>query len=232
MPHLPDHQTDHDPLLIAAFAAGDAEGADLERARDLVAACDDCAALHRDLRSIATAMPALPAPARSRDFRLTPEQAASLQPAGWRRLLAPLAGPRFAFAAPLGGSLAALGIVGVLVASGGFASGGTAGARDVGAAVTAPEVAPAPSAAAMYAASAAPAAEVPAPSSEALTGVSQKSTPADPAAGTGPADSTAVTADASTAASSPLGVLSLVIVFIGAALVGARLVARRSARAL
>ena len=54
---------------------------------------------------------------------------------------------------------------------------------------------------------------------------------ADPAAGTGPADATTVTADASTTASSPLGVLSLVIVFIGAALVGARLVARRSARA-
>ena len=116
MPHLPDHQTDHDPQLIAAYAAGDAEGADLERARDLVAACDDCAALHLDLRAIAAAMPAIPAPARTRDFRLTPEQAASLRPAGWRRLLAPLAGPRFAFAAPLGGSLAALGLAGVLLA--------------------------------------------------------------------------------------------------------------------
>jgi hypothetical protein len=116
VPHLPDHQTDHDPQLIAAYAAGDAEGADLERARDLVAACDDCAALHHDLRAIAAAMPAIPAPARTRDFRLTPEQAASLRPAGWRRLLAPLAGPRFAFAAPLGGSLAALGLAGVLLA--------------------------------------------------------------------------------------------------------------------
>ena len=66
--------------------------------------------------SIATAMPALPVPARPRDFRLSPEQAASIRPAGWRRLLAPLAGPRFAFAAPLGGSLAALGIAGILVA--------------------------------------------------------------------------------------------------------------------
>ena len=116
MPHLPDHQTDHDPLLIAAFAAGDAEGADLEQARDLVAACDDCAALHHDLRAIAPPCPRLPVPARPRDFRLTPEQAASIRPAGWRRLLAPLAGPRFAFAAPLGGSLAALGIAGILVA--------------------------------------------------------------------------------------------------------------------
>ena len=115
MPHLPDHRN-HDPLLIAALAAGDAEGADLEQARDLVAACDECAALHHDLRAISAALPATPAPTRSRDFRLTPEQADSLRPAGWRRLLAPLAGPRFAFAAPLGGSLAALGIAGILVA--------------------------------------------------------------------------------------------------------------------
>jgi hypothetical protein len=115
MPHLPDHRN-HDPLQIAALAAGDAEGADLEQARDLVATCDECAALHHDLRAISVALPSTPAPTRKRDFRLTPEQADSLRPAGWRRLLAPLAGPRFAFAAPLGGSLAALGIAGILVA--------------------------------------------------------------------------------------------------------------------
>ena len=116
MPHLPDHQSDHDPLLIAAFAAGDADDAELERARLLVATCEECAALHHDLRSIAAAMPAVPAPVRRRDFRLSPEQAQELRPSGWRRLLAPLAGPRFTFAAPLGGSLAALGLAGILVA--------------------------------------------------------------------------------------------------------------------
>ena len=115
MPHLPDHRN-HDLLLIAALAAGDAEGTDLEQARDLVATCDECAALHHDLRAISAALPATPVPTRSRDFRLTPQQADALRPAGWRRLLAPLAGPRFAFAAPLGGSLAALGIAGILVA--------------------------------------------------------------------------------------------------------------------
>ena len=76
-----------------------------------------------------------------------------------------------------------------------------------------------------------PAAEVPAPSSEALTGVSQKSTPADPAAGTGPADGTGIAADAPTDPPSPLGPVSILVVFIGAALLGARLVARRLARA-
>src|SRR5690242_20762810 len=103
MPHLPDTQhPDHDLELVAAYAAGDATGADLERATALVAACADCAALHHDLRSIAAAMPELPAPARPRDFRLTPEQAASLRPSGIRGILATLSGPRFSFATPLG----------------------------------------------------------------------------------------------------------------------------------
>ena len=116
MPHLPASHADHDPLAIAAYAAGDATGPELDDALALVAACGDCAALHHDLRAIAAALPALPAPARTRDFRLTPEQAASLRPAGWRRLLAPFAGPRFAFAGPLGAGLATLGLAGFLVA--------------------------------------------------------------------------------------------------------------------
>ena len=116
MPHLPASHADHDPLAIAACAAGDATGRELDDALALVAACGDCAALHHDLRAIAAALPGLPAPARSRDFRLTPGQAASLRPAGWRRLLAPFAGPRFAFAGPVGAGLATLGLAGILVA--------------------------------------------------------------------------------------------------------------------
>ena len=116
MPHLPPSHADHDPLAIAAYAAGDATGPELDDALALVAACADCAALHHDLRAIASALPGLPAPARSRDFRLTPEQAASLRPAGWRRLLAPFAGPKFAFAGPVGAGLATLGLAGILVA--------------------------------------------------------------------------------------------------------------------
>ncbi len=116
MPHLPASHADHDPLAIAAYAAGDATGPELDDALALVAACGDCAALHHDLRAIAAALPALPAPVRTRDFRLTPEQAASLRPAGWRRLLAPFAGPKFSFAGPLGAGLATLGLAGFLVA--------------------------------------------------------------------------------------------------------------------
>jgi hypothetical protein len=119
MPHPVDpaaHDT-HDALLVAAFAAGDAIGRDQVTASTLVATCPDCAALHRDLRAIAAALPELPAPARSRDFRISAEQAAALRPAGWRGLLATLAGPRFSFAVPLGSGLAALGLVGILLGS-------------------------------------------------------------------------------------------------------------------
>ena len=116
MTPIPASHADHDPLAVAAHAAGDATGSELDVALALVAACADCATLHHDLRSIAAAMPALPSSVRTRDFRITPEQAASLRPAGWRRLLAPLAGPRFAFAGPLGTGLATLGIAGFLIA--------------------------------------------------------------------------------------------------------------------
>ena len=134
---VPADHAAHDAVLVAAYAAGDAEGPELEAATALVAACTACADLHRDLRAIAAAMPELPAPARTRDFRLTPGQAASLRPAGWRRVLAPFAGPRFAFAAPLGSGLAALGIVGILLAGTGLPLGGaTSGVAPVEAPVS------------------------------------------------------------------------------------------------
>ncbi|HYO43243.1 MAG TPA: hypothetical protein VES19_08610, partial [Candidatus Limnocylindrales bacterium] len=116
--------------------------------------CAGCAGLHHDLRAIALALPALPAPVRTRDFRLTSEQAASLRPSGWRRLLAPLAGPRFAFAGPLGTGLATLGIAGFLIAgSVGMPLAGTAAApqadpeatHDVSALIAPSEAAPAAS---------------------------------------------------------------------------------------
>jgi hypothetical protein len=125
MPHIPDslHET-HDLELVAAFAAGDATGPALDAATTLVASCATCAQLHQDLRSIAAAMPAVPAPARTRDFRISHEQAARLRPTGIRGILAAFGSPRLSFAAPLGTGMAALGIIGVLVASGGAPLGG------------------------------------------------------------------------------------------------------------
>lgn len=112
--HGPAHAA-HDTLLVAAYAAGDATGDDLARAAELVASCEECARLHRDLRTLAAALARTPAPARPRDFRLDAGQAARLaRGSGWRRLLAPLSGRRSA-AGPLAASLAALGLAGLLL---------------------------------------------------------------------------------------------------------------------
>jgi hypothetical protein len=265
MPHLPDTQhPDHDLELVAAYAAGDASGPDLELASALVSTCAECSALHHDLRAIAAAMPELPAPARPRDFRLTPEQAASLRPSGIRGMLATLSGPRFAFATPLGTGLAALGIVGALVASGGLpSSGGATSVEPSTTRATAPEVTsdlsdaqpganaagaqpaqesaaassaagekPAPESAA---ASSAPAELAPAPSDATLkVAAGQAAEPTPPASGTGAyaGPDAAVTSDvASTSGADPRLPLAVAVVFVGAALVAARLVARRLARA-
>jgi hypothetical protein len=247
MPHLPDSQhPDHDLELIAAYAAGDATGPELDRATALVASCTDCAALHHDLRSIAAVMPAMPAPARTRDFRLTAEQAAELRPKGIRGFLATLSGPKFSFATPVGTGLAALGIVGVLVASGGLpvGSGGTAAPQPESAALEAPGAvaSPAPEAQGAYAAGAQPAASAaasagsdtsgevaPAPSDVALKAAAEPAATQTTAIEDGANGARASTIDA--AASSPWLGVAILLVFVGAALVAARLVARRLAGA-
>ncbi|HVL54342.1 MAG TPA: hypothetical protein VM344_08795, partial [Vitreimonas sp.] len=99
----PSHD-DHDLLLVAAVAAGDAEAGDAEAgdaeagdrgpADDLLAACPACAVVAKDLRAIQAATAAVPAPARGRDFRLTLADAERLRPRGWRGLLSGLARPR------------------------------------------------------------------------------------------------------------------------------------------
>ena len=245
MPHLPDSQhPDHDLELIAAYAAGDATGPELDRASALVASCEDCAALHHDLRSIAAAMPAMPAPARTRDFRLTPEQAAELRPRGIRGILATLSGPKFSFATPVGTGLAALGIVGVLVASNGLpiGSGGTAAPQPETAALEAPGAAASPAGEAQgaYAAGAQPAASAAASAGSDTSGeVAPAPSDVTLKAATGPAatQTTAIEdgangARASTTdapAPSPWPGVAILLVFVGAALVAARLVARRLA---
>ena len=229
----------HDTLLVAAFAAGDATGAELEAAAALVAGCPGCAALHGDLRLIAAALPAMPAPRRSRDFRLTAGQAASLRPAGWRRLLAPFAGPRFAFAAPLGSGLAALGLAGLLLAGTGLPLGGsTAGAgsesgTDTASAAAAPVPArAAPSSGLMVTTQGATAAPgVP----DASTDPRLMALPAEqPSTGKGPED-TAAPGDTQVAGEAapgtPLLLLgSLAGLVAGAALVLLRLAGRSAAR--
>lgn len=145
--HSQANHADHDQLAVAALAAGDAVGAELERAQGLVADCADCAELFSDLRVLQSATASLPALRRTRDFRLSEADAARLRPRGWRSILAAFGSPRLAFSQPLAVGMATLGIVGLLVASlPGPLMTATAPASDGGASVEmAPEAAPAAS---------------------------------------------------------------------------------------
>src|SRR5687767_7340889 len=109
----------HDNTFIAAYAADDLTGVELERARALTSACMACAALEADLRALASATRRgdLPVPARPREFRLSAADAARLRPSGWRRFVAAFATPKMAFTQPLAAGLTTLGVAGLLLAS-------------------------------------------------------------------------------------------------------------------
>ena len=102
----------HDESLVVRLYGNDVGPDERSLALDLVAGCEECAALFADLGEIASATVALPTPARPRDFTLTPADAARLRPAqpargrsAWRGLTR-----------QLGGALATLGLVGIIVA--------------------------------------------------------------------------------------------------------------------
>jgi hypothetical protein len=127
MPASTHRSDDHDETLIARLAAGDLTEAEARDARALVASCPACAQLETDLRSIIAATAGLPAPRRTRDFRLTHADAARLRRTGWRRLLGRFGDPRLAFTRPLATGLVALGIAGLVFASApAFVGAGTA----------------------------------------------------------------------------------------------------------
>ena len=118
----------HDPLLVAALAAGDLAATDRVHATLLIGTCTDCATLHDDLVAIARATATVPPPitTRPRDFRLSPEQAARLRPSGWRRVVGAFAGPRLAFTRPLGIGLTTIGLAGLLLGNLSLSLGGSA----------------------------------------------------------------------------------------------------------
>jgi hypothetical protein len=116
----------HDRHLVAALAADDLDPNVRAEAERLVASCRDCAQLQADLRSIALATAALLPVRRSRDFRLSPADAARLRPSGWHRVAEALAGARFAFTRPLAVGLATMGVVGILATSVPLGSGAAA----------------------------------------------------------------------------------------------------------
>ena len=149
MPHVNELHEQHDQILVVALASGDLAPADPDRttAQALVDSCADCARLHDDVLAIARATKALPPAARTRDFQLSPEQAAKLRPSGWRRFVAGLAAPGSVFSRPLGMGLATLGIAGLLLGTLPSVSVGLGGAASAPAA-SMPAAASSPAAAA------------------------------------------------------------------------------------
>ena len=135
MPPTPDVRPTshdrHDPLVVAALAAGDLAASERIQATELIESCPDCATLHDDLVAIARATASVPPPitSRPRDYRLTREQAARLRPSGWRRFVGAFGGPRLAFTKPLGVGLATIGLAGLLLGNVSLGSlGGSAAA--------------------------------------------------------------------------------------------------------
>jgi hypothetical protein len=115
MPHDSEQHAQHDPLIVVSLAAGELTGTDRDLAAALIATCADSASLHDDLLAIARATAALPPATRPRDFQLSPDQAARLRPAGWRRFVAAFASPQLAMTRQLGIGLTTLGLAGLLV---------------------------------------------------------------------------------------------------------------------
>ena len=108
----------HDRLLIARFAANDASASELGQARELVTDCPDCARLLADVRLISVAVADLPAPARRRDFRLTPEQAAAVRGSWLDRFLRRFAAGGIPTLRPLAGVALSIGLALAVVGTG------------------------------------------------------------------------------------------------------------------
>lgn len=117
-----DQHARHDPLLVARFVADDVDGTERAEPVAWLASCPTCADLAADLRAVSAGLRAMPGPRRTRDFRLTADDAARLRRRGWRGFLDALATGRLTWAQPLGATLAALGIVGLMVGT--FSLGG------------------------------------------------------------------------------------------------------------
>jgi anti-sigma factor RsiW len=73
-----DAHASHDLEAVVAFADGELSGPELATAAAQVETCPACAALEADLRSLSLADRRLATPVRTRDFRLTPADAARL----------------------------------------------------------------------------------------------------------------------------------------------------------
>lgn len=111
----PDHAR-HDATLIAGRAAGDLTETERVRADALLAECDACGELRRDLVAIAAATRSVPPPATlAHDLRLAPEQADRLRRGSWLRTFLRPFGAATSPVRPLATAFTSLGVVGLVV---------------------------------------------------------------------------------------------------------------------
>lgn len=139
----PDHER-HDALLIARAVADDVSDAERRVAESLVARCSDCHALALDLRGLDLSADLLPTPPRTRDFSITPEQAARHRGSPLERFLSALAAPRLRVLQPIAGAALSLGIV--LAVAGSVLPSGTGPTSEPGAGAQGPASVGAPAA--------------------------------------------------------------------------------------
>ena len=135
---------------MAALATGSLDPADeageIQRAQSLVDRCAACRDLHRDIAAIGDAvrMDARGTMAAPRDFRLSVDDARRLGgPVPVGGFLIAFRRAMVSFGRPLGASMAALGIVGLLIGSVGFGGGAATAPISAGAEQGAPTSAPA-----------------------------------------------------------------------------------------
>jgi hypothetical protein len=108
----------HDRWLVVRWTTdpADLSPGETAQARALLAGCTDCAALAADLGIITRATASSIVPARPRDFRLTPAQAAGARGSIIDRARRWLGSPGSAVVRPLAGAGVAMGLVLVLLA--------------------------------------------------------------------------------------------------------------------
>jgi len=125
--HAAEHAR-HDRLLVARFSAGAATPDDAAEAQRLVQQCSHCAQLADDMRILSNSIAQLPAPPRTRNFRLTEAQAEALRGTALDRFLRRLALPGLTMLRPVAGVALAMGLTVAVVGGGLPSSAGTAGA--------------------------------------------------------------------------------------------------------
>lgn len=110
-PTMPDHEQ-HDALLVAQLAAGDALEPDQhQQASWLVANCGACAELAADLRAVSRAVAWEPVPPRRRDLRVSPDQAERARGSFLDRFVRRLAMPQSNALRPAAAGVMSLGLL-------------------------------------------------------------------------------------------------------------------------